>query len=729
MSVPLPAGFRLVSTDPTARWMWAAAASGANVWACFRGHLHLDATPLHAPALVAVDSKYWLWVNGALVVREGGLKRGPTPDDGYADELDLAPWLRAGDNLVAVLAWHFGADGASHRSSGQPAMLVQIAAAGRLLASGAGWKARRHPAFGQGGEPPTVTLAEHGLDVDLAHDDAWHQPGFDDRAWAPALDLGAPPAAPWGRLVARPIPAWADGEPKTAAGLPCTGPGKFEADLPANQQAYPWVDATLPAGAVLRCGLDRGRTSVRLTGDGTRRRWESPAWLNGQRLWVELPAGATLHAAGWRPTGYASAETGSFVCSDPDLARLWSKSVTTLRLCMRDNWMDCPDRERSQWIGDVANMVELAHYALDPAAAALTAKCLRELVAWRTAEGELWSAVPTGRFRGTFRSFPAQVMAALATALGEHWLHGGDRALLAEVYPAVRDWLLDLHRCGPDGLVEHRGPWGETRWEPGLQAWYDWGGAQDQALMDQGWYAWAMRTLARLAQAVGERGDAAEARARHAGIAGGLQAWWDEAAGAYRAPGCPHPADDRGNALAVLAGLVPDDRHQALARLLSERQESSIYMEPRVLDALFALGRGDLALARLRRRFVREIASPCTTLPESFGEDSNHGWGAAVAAVMARRLGGLAPLAPGWKAALLAPSRHGPERVEVISHGFRVEIRRAAQWRITLAVPAGTTLRIALPAGMRLEADGSPADGIVGGGIWTFTAVADGAGP
>jgi hypothetical protein len=24
---------------------------------------------------IAVDSKYWLWVNGQLVVREGGLKR------------------------------------------------------------------------------------------------------------------------------------------------------------------------------------------------------------------------------------------------------------------------------------------------------------------------------------------------------------------------------------------------------------------------------------------------------------------------------------------------------------------------------------------------------------------------------------------------------------------------------------------------------------------------------
>ncbi len=73
---------------------------------------------------IAVDSKYWLWVNGKLIVREGGLKRGPTPRDSYCDHVDLSPHLKAGINTLAVLVWYWGVDGSSHLSSGQGGLLV-----------------------------------------------------------------------------------------------------------------------------------------------------------------------------------------------------------------------------------------------------------------------------------------------------------------------------------------------------------------------------------------------------------------------------------------------------------------------------------------------------------------------------------------------------------------------------------------------------------------------------
>ena len=54
--------------------------------------------PEKAVAQIAVDSKYWLWINGQLAVFEGGVKRGPTPKDTYYDEVDLAPFLQKGKN-------------------------------------------------------------------------------------------------------------------------------------------------------------------------------------------------------------------------------------------------------------------------------------------------------------------------------------------------------------------------------------------------------------------------------------------------------------------------------------------------------------------------------------------------------------------------------------------------------------------------------------------------------
>ena len=62
-----------------AEWIWADGAGGANTWVAMRAEVDLGSAPSTAPTRIAADSKYWLWVNGELVVYEGGLKRGPRP--------------------------------------------------------------------------------------------------------------------------------------------------------------------------------------------------------------------------------------------------------------------------------------------------------------------------------------------------------------------------------------------------------------------------------------------------------------------------------------------------------------------------------------------------------------------------------------------------------------------------------------------------------------------------
>ncbi|HWI57610.1 MAG TPA: hypothetical protein VNZ22_10305, partial [Bacillota bacterium] len=136
-----------------AQWIGVAQPSSSNQWVCFRKSFDLQRIPAKAVARVAADSKYWLWVNGRLVVREGGLKRGPTPSDTYFDEVDLAPHLRRGANHVAVLVWFFGKEGFSHHSSGQSGLLFQLEADGLRVVSDASWQTRVHPAFENTGAP------------------------------------------------------------------------------------------------------------------------------------------------------------------------------------------------------------------------------------------------------------------------------------------------------------------------------------------------------------------------------------------------------------------------------------------------------------------------------------------------------------------------------------------------------------------------------------------------
>ena len=67
----------------SARWITSPeiGVDSQNTWIAFRKEVYLKSVPDTLFAQIAADSKYWLWINGDLVVFEGGLKRGPNPKD------------------------------------------------------------------------------------------------------------------------------------------------------------------------------------------------------------------------------------------------------------------------------------------------------------------------------------------------------------------------------------------------------------------------------------------------------------------------------------------------------------------------------------------------------------------------------------------------------------------------------------------------------------------------
>src|SRR5450432_2369269 len=99
----------------TGDWIGPHAANDSNSWVCYRQTIHLGTVPRLALTQISTDSKYWLAINGRLIVREGQLKRGPNPRDTYYDELDIAPYLHAGNNKISILTWYWGKNGFSHQ--------------------------------------------------------------------------------------------------------------------------------------------------------------------------------------------------------------------------------------------------------------------------------------------------------------------------------------------------------------------------------------------------------------------------------------------------------------------------------------------------------------------------------------------------------------------------------------------------------------------------------------
>ncbi|MCA1745779.1 MAG: glycoside hydrolase, partial [Bacteroidales bacterium] len=143
----------------------------SNAWFCFRKDFKLEELPEEALAKIAIDSKYWLWINGEMVVFEGGLKRGPNPEDTYYDMVDLSAYLTKGSNNISVLGWYFGKDGFSHNNSGKFGFLLECITPEITILTDASWKVMENEAYQTCPLPfPNFRLPESSIRYDATKD-------------------------------------------------------------------------------------------------------------------------------------------------------------------------------------------------------------------------------------------------------------------------------------------------------------------------------------------------------------------------------------------------------------------------------------------------------------------------------------------------------------------------------------------------------------------------------
>ena len=695
-------------SDWRAEWIGPAAAVAAkpNTWLCFRKTAALAAVPKSAKTRIAVDSKYWLYVNGELAVREGQLKRGPTPEDTFFDEVDLAPHLKKGENTFAVLVWFWGKHGFSHKSSGRAGLLFQMEAEGQAgVISDAGWKGTVHPAYGETGAPhPNSRLPEHNVRFDAARDiPDWFKPGFDDAGWSTAVSYGKPPCAPWNALWPRPVGQWKDfglRDYANAAELPREGGGDFiRARLPYNAQVMPWLEVEGPAGQAIDIRTDSyqntGEKSVRteyVTRAGVQA-FECPNWMSGHVVEYRIPAGVKIRGLKFRETGLRAEFSGRFVCNDEALNTLWKKSARTLYVTMRDTYMDCPERERAQWWGDAVNELGEVFYCMNPEASLLTRKAIHDLCNWQRPNKTVYSPVPAGNWN---QELPPQMLASVGQyGFWTYGLYSGDAQAMLDAYPHVKDYL-GVWQTGPDGLILHR----SGEWD-----WTDWGDQIDVRLADNMWFCLALEGAANMADLAGKPDEAAAFRARRVALMEVInRVMWNGKA--YRTPTYGGQTDDRGNALAVVAGVAGPDKHAAVKQVLAAEYHASPYMEKYVLEALFLMNDPDAAVARMKKRYAGMIKSPWTTLFEHWqmqGGTYNHGWSGGPLTLMSQYVAGIAPLEPGFKRYQIMP-QPGPLKevacaVDSVAGLIDVTCRIGESGRFSMNVtsPPGTEALAGVP--------------------------------
>ena len=620
--------------------------NGVAVWAAFAKEVTLDCDEDYAVFDIACDTYYWLWVNGEEIVWEGGLKRGVTPTDGFYDRVEIKNKFKKGVNTVAVLVRHLGDDGFSHKDSGRGGLVIEGSIGTRPFVTDGSWKARRF-AYRYGALDflgnLNFRLSERGSRVDGERYVAfWREGVAADWDNAVVLDRDECRVA-FGRSYLNPLPPKKAGETiyfdSDAYGVRLSKRTKFVFHLPVNAQFCPYFEFEADKKGrkityyTENKSLDYVNTYTAKAGANA---FLDFAWINGETLYLEVDAGVTLRRVGYRPTGYGADRVGEFRSEDEALNALWQKAANTLEVTMRDSYMDCPDRERAQWIGDAVVESGMSFYALTPASAALFRKAIVTTYGWVHADGTIQSVVPDGV---NAYELPMQNLAFLVGCV-DYVAYSGDTSVVDMILSMAEEYLPLWEMRG--GLVVHR----KGSWD-----WGDWGSHIDMPALENAWYYYAMARLVTLAKEGSALRELCEERM--AAIATAYTAFWtdDGIAGGKR-------ADDRANAVAVLAGLYRMEDAAAFARTLYDVRNASPYMEKYVEEALCVLGRTDLALARAKERYADMIADECSTLWEFWDKrrgTTNHAWAGGTLTVLARYVGGVYPTAEGFSSFVVAP--------------------------------------------------------------------------
>lgn len=634
--------------------------SASNTWLAYRKTVTIANVPNALTAHIAADSKYWLWINGRMVVFEGGLKRGPSPYDTYYDSVEIAPYLVSGENTIAVLVWHFGKNGFSHVNSGLAALLFEATAPGLEILSDKSWNCTVYDAYQNTEAPfPNYRLSESNIrfDARLAQE-GWNMPGF--RNTFPGAEIASVVGkAPLGKLVERPIPLFKDFGLKKYPALRQSAKGDtLFCRLPYNCQFTPYLKVEAAEGLTIHMQTDNyyggGPENVRaeyITRNGVQE-YESFGWMNGHEMWYILPEGVKVLEVKFRETGYDTEFAGSFQCNDPFLNELWKRSARTLYITMRDNYMDCPERERAQWWGDEVNELGEAFYALSPSSHKLAVKGIHELMNWQRADGSLFAPVPAGNWA---KELPLQMLASVGWyGFYTQYYYSGDSTFVPAIYDRLHRYLHETWKVDQSGLpIERAGEW----------SWGDWGDQVDMGVLTNCWYYLALKAEKEFALQLGKKADAEEIARMMFSIEKCFNTkFWTGTA--YRSPGYRGENDDRSQAMAVLSGLASKDKYPAILKLLKKEYHASPYMEKYVLEALFQMNAPDVALQRMRDRYAGMLSyKEYTTLFEGWGVGAegfgggtiNHAWSGGPLTLLSQKVCGIEPTSPGFRTFQIKP--------------------------------------------------------------------------
>ncbi len=602
------------------RWIWAENSEAPNTRVNFKKKIYLTDIPRKAVLNIGCETKYWLFVNGKLAIFDGGLFRESIPGCGYFDEVNISKYLKCGNNEIVWHVWYFG-NGGRNNSFCEKGGLIYECKALNLYSSKNDFAEIDIGYYNTEILNPSYLYGGHNTAYNAEKKEFTLCPILSEKKLA--FEIGKYGDKPWGELLKRPIPAlfFTNRKAKNYQKIE----NLYYVKLPHAMQFSPYFIIEAKGGEKIDICSDRyevnggpgdnqnvyrGHRAEYICREG-KQEFEMLDWIFGEQIIFSIPESVKVYNLGYRESGFNCKVKNKYNGQDPMAKKLFKKSIRTLLCCMRENYMDCPDRERGQWIGDVSVQATQVVNLLDENAKLLLRKSICDFINLR--KGDILVGNVPGDNSG---ELPSQSLNAISELgmIATYYRATKEKEILQMVFePAVR--YLKLWSIDVDGLLEPRkGDW----------RWFDHLFNIDEEVLEHCWYYSALSFVRYMAQEIHCSDYDEFINNRMVLIRDNFEKrYWK---GKYFSSG--DFVDDRANAMAVLSGLCPKEKYKDIAYVLMSVFSSTTYMENYVLLALCEMGYKQEAYRRMMSRYQPLIENGNTTLWEDFFHlgTRNHAW-------------------------------------------------------------------------------------------------------
>lgn len=180
--------------------------NGRNLYGMFRKTFAIDGKVVSAKINIFADTHYQLFINGTFI------EFGPVrfdPRFPLYDSHDISPYLKEGENVIAVLVNCFGCK--TYKAIKNPAGFIawgtirqENSPAVDIRTGEGSWKCRKAEEYARYAPKLSFALNPAELYDQGFEESGWKEPGFNDEAWLPAVEIADQNR--WGKLRQRQMP-------------------------------------------------------------------------------------------------------------------------------------------------------------------------------------------------------------------------------------------------------------------------------------------------------------------------------------------------------------------------------------------------------------------------------------------------------------------------------------------------------------------------------------------